>query len=49
MFLIMFSLPALLTPVPLVLFATEEIISSTNEMAKAAYKAGWYLVPCFFI
>ena len=45
----MYSITALLSPFPLIPFTTEEITRSTNEVAKAAYKGGRYLAPCFCI
>ena len=42
-------LPALLTPLPLKLFTTEEIIGCTIEAAKGANKAPRSPPSCFFI
>ena len=38
-FLSIHPLPALLTPLPLIPFTTEEITGCTNEVAKGANKA----------
>ena len=43
----MYPLPALLTPLPLIPFTTEEITGCTNEAAKGANKTPWNL-PCSF-
>ena len=44
-----YPLPALLTPLPLIPFTTEEITGCTNEAAKGANKAPRNLPFCFFI
>ena len=46
--LLMYPLPALLTPVPLIPFTTEEITGCTNEAAKGANKAPGNPPSCFF-
>ena len=45
----MYPLPALLTPLPLVPFTTQEITGCTNEAAKGANKAERNPPSCFFI
>ena len=45
----MYPPPALLTPLPLVPFTTEEITGCTNEAAKGANKAERNPPPYFFI
>ena len=45
----MYPLPALLTPLPLKTFTTEEITSCTNEEVKGANKALRNLPCCFLI
>ena len=45
----MYPLPALLTPLPLTPFTTEEITGSTNEAAKGANKAPSNQPSCFII
>ena len=45
----MYPLPALLTPLPLMPFTTEEITSCTNEVARGANKASRNLPSYFFI
>ena len=44
----MCSLPALLTPLPLIPFTTEEITGCINEAAKGAKKASRNLPSCLF-
>ena len=48
MFLLIYPLPALLTPLPLISFTTEEITGCTNEAAEAANKAGRNPPSCLF-
>ena len=43
----MYPLPALLTPLPLIPFTTEEITRCTNEAAKGANKAPRNPPSCF--
>ena len=45
----MHPLPALLTPLLLIPFTTEEITGCTNKAAKGASKAGRIPLSCFFI
>ena len=45
----MYPLAALLTPLPLTPFTTEEITGSTNEAAKGANKAPSNQPSCFII
>ena len=45
----MYPLPALLTPLPLIPFTTEEITGCTNEATTGGNKAGRKLPPCCFI
>ena len=45
----MYPLPALLTPLPLILLTTEEVTGCTNEAAKGASKAPQNVPYCFFI
>ena len=47
-FLTIYSLPALLTPLPLISFTTEEITGCTNEAGKGANKARRNSPSCFF-
>ena len=47
--LTIYPLPALLTPLPLIPFTTEEITACTNEAAKGANKALINSPSCFFI
>ena len=44
-----YSLPALLTPLPIIPLTTEEITGCTNEAAKGANKSPRNLSSCFFI
>ena len=44
-----YPLPALLAPLPLIPFTTEEITGCTNEVANSANKAGRNPLSCFFI
>ena len=48
-FLFIYLLPALLTPLPLVPFTTEEITGYTNEAANGDNKAPRNPHTCFFI
>ena len=48
-FLTIYPLPALLTPLPLISFTTEEISGCTNNTAKGANKAPRNPPSCFFI
>ena len=48
-FFFIYPLPALLTPLPLITFTTEEIFSYTNEAAKGANKAARNASSCSFI
>ena len=48
-FLSIYPLPALLIPLPLIHFTTEEITGSTNEVAIGANKAPRNLPSCFSI
>ena len=48
-FLSLYSLPALLTPLQLMHFTTEETTVCTNEVAKDANKAPGNSLSCFFI
>ena len=45
-FIAIYPLPALLTPLPLILFTTEEITGNSNEAAKGANKVP-NLPSCF--
>ena len=45
----MYPLPALLTPLPLIPFTTEEITGRTIKVAKGANKAPRNLPSCFFV
>ena len=50
----MYLLPALLTPLPLIHFTTEEITGCTNEAVKGANKAArnppsWFFISCFTV
>ena len=45
----MYTLPALLTPYPLIPFTTEQITGSTTEAAKGVNKAPRNLPSCFLI
>ena len=50
----MYHSPALLTPVPLIPFNTEEITGCTNKAASCANKAGrnpssYFFISCFTI
>ena len=47
-FLSIFPVPALLTPLPLILFTTGEITGCTIEVAEGANKAPWNPPSCFF-
>ena len=49
----MYPLPALLTPLPLIRFTTEEITGCANEAAKGAIKApknppSWFFYLMFY-
>ena len=44
-----YSLPALLTPLPVIPFTTEEITGCTNEVTKGVNKAGRNPPSCFLI
>ena len=53
-FLTTYALPALLTPLPLIPFTTEEITSCTNEAAKGGNKAprnppSLFFISCFTV
>ena len=48
-FLSIYPLPALLMPLPLIPFTTEQITGCTNETAKGANKAPRIPTSCFFI
>ena len=45
----MYLLPALLTPLPIIPFTTEEVTSCTNEEAKVGNKAPRNPPSCFFL
>ena len=50
----MYPFPALLTPLPLIPFTTEEITGCTNEAAKGAKEAGrnspsYFFISCFTV
>ena len=47
--LFIYPISALLSPLPLIPFTTEEITGCTNEVAEGIEKAGRILPPCFFI
>ena len=49
-----YPLPALLTPLPLIPFTTEEITGCTHEVTKGANKARrnqhhWFFISCFTV
>ena len=47
-FLSIYPLPALLTPLPLITFTTEEVTGCTNEAAEGVNKAPRNSPSCFF-
>ena len=47
--LFIYPISALLSPLPLIPFTTEEITGCTNEVAEGIEKTGRILPPCFFI
>ena len=48
-FLLIYPVPFLVTPLPLMAFATEEITGCTNKAAKVAHRELRNLLSCFFI
>ena len=48
-FLSMYLLPALLIPLPIMLFTTQEITGGTTDAAKAANKGQRNPPSCFFL
>lgn len=48
-FLLIYPVPFLVTPLPLMAFATEEITGCTNKAAKVAHRDLRNLLSCFFI
>ena len=52
--MLLYSLPALMTPLPVIPFTTEEITGCTNEASKGANKAvrnvpSWLCISCFTV